>query len=88
MERDADGAAADVALLAMLEVDGQPAITDHYRFAIARPELDGLLVAQRTPHEVEDLAAALERGPLTGEEEAYLIDVAAVARGDARVVPE
>ena len=66
----------------------QPEVTDHYRFAFTRPQLDGLLVASRTPREVEGLAAALERGPLTGEEETYLIDVAAVARGAARVIPE
>jgi hypothetical protein len=66
----------------------QPAITDHYRFAFTRPQLDGLLIAQRTPREVEELAAALDRGPLTEEEESYLIDVASVARGDARVVRE
>jgi hypothetical protein len=66
----------------------QPAVTDHYRFALTRPQLDGLLIAQRTPAEVQQLAAALEQGPLTEEEESYLIDVASVARGDARVVPE
>jgi hypothetical protein len=66
----------------------QPAVTDHYRFALTRPQLDGLLTSQRTPQEIEGLAEALERGPLTEEEEAYLIDVASVARGDARVVPE
>src|SRR5262245_43928979 len=66
----------------------QPAITDHYRFAFTRPQLDGLLVALRTTGEVDDLAAALERGPLTEEDETYLIDVAAVARGEARVIPE
>ena len=66
----------------------QPRITDHYRFAFTRPQLDGLLVAQRTPGEVGELAEALERGPLSEEEEDYLIDVAMVARGDARVVSD
>jgi len=66
----------------------QPAVTDHYRFAFTRPELDGLLVAQKTPDEVQELAAALEQGPLTDEEESYLMDVANVARGDARVISE
>jgi eukaryotic-like serine/threonine-protein kinase len=65
-----------------------PAVTDHYRFALTRPELDGLLIAPRTPGEIAALAAALEQGPLTEEEEAYLLDVAGVARGAARVVPE
>ena len=66
----------------------QPEVTDHYRFAFTRPQLDGLLVSPRTPREVEGIAAALARGPLTDEEETYLIDVAAVARGAARVRPE
>lgn len=66
----------------------QPAVTDHYRFALTRPQLDGLLIAQRTPDDVQELAAALAQGPLSEEEESYLIDVASVARGDARVVPE
>jgi hypothetical protein len=65
-----------------------PAITDHYRFALTPPEMDGLLVSLRTPGEVAALAAALEQGPLTEEEEAYLMDVAGVARGEARVAPE
>jgi hypothetical protein len=47
--------------------------------------MDGLLIGFRTPAEVAALAAALERGPLTDEEEAYMMDVASVARGDARV---
>jgi hypothetical protein len=66
----------------------QPAITDHYRFALTPAEMDGLLVALRTPSEVTALAAALEQGPLTEEEEAYLMDVAGVARGEARVLPD
>jgi len=65
-----------------------PDITDHYRFALTRPEMDGLLIGLREPAQVAALAAALERGPLTEEEEAYLMDVATVARGDARVTPD
>ena len=65
-----------------------PAITDHYRFALTPPEMDGLLIALRAPGEVAALAAALEQGPLTEEEEAYLMDVAGVAQGKARVVPD
>jgi len=62
-----------------------PEVTDHYRFALTRPELDGLLIGLRTPGEIAALAAALERGPLTEEEEDYLMDVASVVRGEARV---
>jgi hypothetical protein len=66
----------------------QPSITDHYRFALTPPEMDGLLIALRSPGEVAALGAALEHGPLTEEEEEYLMDVAGVAQGKARVVPD
>jgi hypothetical protein len=64
-----------------------PDVTDHYRFALMPPEMDGLLIGLRTPGEVAALAAAMERGPLTEEEEEYLMSVASVARGEARVAP-
>jgi hypothetical protein len=71
-----------------LERDGfwQPEITDHYRFAMSRPELDGLLVAPAIPGHVEALARALEEGPLDQREEQHLMDLAAVAGGVARPV--
>src|SRR5438876_2749870 len=47
----------------------QPRITDYYRFALTRPEIDGLLCSPTTPREVEALAIALEAGPLDEEEE-------------------
>jgi aryl-alcohol dehydrogenase-like predicted oxidoreductase len=62
-----------------------PEITDHYRFALSRPEIDGLLMAPNTPEQLHELAQALKRGPLTEEEQAYLIDVALVGRGAAKV---
>lgn len=65
-----------------------PHITDHYRFALTRPQMDGLLIGLRTPAEVAGLAEALEKGPLTDEEEAYLTDVASVASGEARVADD
>src|SRR6185503_10596236 len=54
----------------------RPRVTDCYRFALARPEIDGLLVALRSPAEVAALVRALERGPLDAEEQQYLIDLA------------
>jgi predicted aldo/keto reductase-like oxidoreductase len=52
-----------------------PDITDHYRFVLTRPEIDGILMAPKTPEQVEGLCRALAKGPLTDEEERYLIDV-------------
>src|SRR5262249_24172765 len=65
-----------------------PDVADYYRFALSRPELDGILMAPQTPEEIEPLAAVLAKGPLTEEEEAFLMDIALVARGEAYVVPE
>jgi predicted aldo/keto reductase-like oxidoreductase len=70
------------------DVYWHPAITDHYRFALSRPELDGLLIGPATPKEVAALADAMKKGPLDEEEETYLMHVALVARGQARVEPE
>ncbi len=67
------------------DVYWHPEITDHYRFALSRPELDGLLVAPATPEEVAALASALSKGPLDEEEETYLMHVALVAQGQAKV---
>jgi len=67
------------------DVYWHPEITDHYRFALSQPELDGLLIAPATPEEVAALAEALNKGPLDEEEETYLMYVALVAQGQAKV---
>jgi hypothetical protein len=66
----------------------RPRFTDYHRFALARPEIDGLLCAPGTPEEVRALARALEEGPLDQEEEQYLIDLAALHEGRATLVPD
>jgi hypothetical protein len=63
----------------------RPKATDYYRFALARPEIDGLLCAPHDPRKVEELALALEEGPLTEEERTYIRDLADLARGKARL---
>jgi predicted aldo/keto reductase-like oxidoreductase len=70
------------------DVYWHPDVTDHYRFALSRPELDGLLIGPATPQEVTALADALKKGPLDEEEETYLMQVALVAQGQALVEPE
>lgn len=54
-----------------------PEITDYYRFALTRPQIDGLLCGPSTPGELRALALALEAGPLTEAEEQYLLDLGA-----------
>ena len=46
---------------------------EHYRFALSRPELDGILVKLRTPKEVDALATVLTRPPMTDAEQRRLI---------------
>ena len=65
----------------------QPEITDYYRFALTRPEIDGLLCSPSTPQEVEALAMALEEGPLDEEEENYLIDLGTLDQGRGELMP-
>jgi hypothetical protein len=61
----------------------QPKITDYYRFALTRPEVAGLLCSPSTPAEVEELARALDEGPLEEDEETHLIHLAALRSGRA-----
>jgi hypothetical protein len=56
-----------------------PQVTDHYRFVLTRPEVDGLLCSPSTPEEVSSLAEALDKGPLRDDEEEYIIWLSAVA---------
>jgi len=59
-----------------------PRIQDYYRFALARPEVDGILAKLRTPGEVLALARALEEPPLSADEEARLLELAKSATPD------
>jgi hypothetical protein len=61
----------------------QPAVTDHYRFALTPPQVNGLLCSPETPRQVDALCRAVERGPLDEEEEQYLVDLAALHEGRA-----
>jgi hypothetical protein len=56
-----------------------PDIPDDYRFALSRPELDGLLASPSTPEEVEALAAALSKGSLLPEEEEHMVWLSTLA---------
>jgi hypothetical protein len=59
----------------------RPAITDHYRFALRQPRIDGLLCGLHTRRELEALAAALAAGGVSEEEAAYMRDLADLAAG-------
>lgn len=64
-----------------LRVGWVPEVPDYYRFALSRPELDGILASPYTPEEVEALAAALARGALLPEEEEHMIWLSSVSHG-------
>jgi hypothetical protein len=53
-------------------IDPPPAC-DYYRFVLGSPELDGILCAPHSPAEVRELLLALEKPPLSVQEEEYLL---------------
>ena len=65
-----------------------PQAPDYYRFALSRPELDGLLCSVNTPAELDGLVQGLAQGPLEPAEEDYLVNLAALAEGRARLSSE
>lgn len=64
----------------------RPTITDYYRFALSAPQLDGLLIATRTPQQVEALSEALEEGPLSEDEQEALMNIGRIIRGEVEIV--
>lgn len=65
-----------------------PPIQDGYRFALSRPELDGLLVAPQTPAQLAELIAALKRGPLPASRIKYMKDIWLLSTGQATLEQE
>lgn len=63
--------------LGLPDVGWWPTIGDYYRFALARPELDGLLVALDSPEQVAALARTLEAGPLDAAQERSMLELGA-----------
>ena len=51
----------------------RPEVCDYYRFVLTRPEIDGILCSPMQPEEMRQLAQALAKGPLTPDQEAYMI---------------
>lgn len=50
-----------------------PHITDHYRFVVSRPEIDGILFSPQSAKELREVRSALEKGGLEPDEEDDLI---------------
>ena len=58
----------------------KPSPTDYYRFVLSQADLDGILCSPLTPAEVKGLCRDLEKGPLSAEEQEYLIWLSAAAQ--------
>jgi hypothetical protein len=57
-----------------------PERTDYYRFALSRPEIDGILCSPMSPQDVQGIVGALEKPPLTEQEQLYMMWLSAVAK--------
>ena len=71
--------------LGLREHHWRPQVADYYRFALSSAEMDGVLCAPENPAQVDALEAALEKGPLSEREQAYLLDLAELDAGHARL---
>ncbi|MFT3840563.1 MAG: hypothetical protein QM723_26480 [Myxococcaceae bacterium] len=56
-----------------------PGITDHYRFALSQSAIDGLMVALEGDDHLDELIRATDLGPLSLDEQHFLVDLAAKA---------
>ena len=63
-----------------------PHHTDYYRFALSQPAFDGILCSLPTVDSVRELADAMTRGPLDDNDHQYLLDLAELGRGKARLL--
>jgi hypothetical protein len=64
----------------------RPRPTDYYRFALSSPEIDGILCALRDPRQVAALGRALASPALDADEQRYLVDLAKLSTGKARLI--
>ncbi len=51
----------------------RPDVCDYYRFVLSHAEIDGILCSPYYPDEVRGMVAAMEKGPLSTEEQEYMI---------------
>ena len=55
-----------------------PKITDYYRFALSRPQIDGVLCSLNTSVQVVNFVEALSLGPLHSSEQEHLVALASL----------
>jgi aryl-alcohol dehydrogenase-like predicted oxidoreductase len=61
--------------------DRQPTAADAYRFVLSNPKVDVCLTGPKSPEQFRDALEALDKGPMTEEELAWMRRV-----GDAKYV--
>jgi hypothetical protein len=72
---------ARLAALGLPAHNWRPDITDHYRFALRVPQLDGVLCSLDRKEHVAALVSALKKGPLSPEQATYLKRLSALDAG-------
>jgi hypothetical protein len=66
----------------------RPHPTDTYRWVLRRPEVDGILCSLPNPRAADQLAAAMDRGPLDEVEVQYLTDLGDLGARRAELASE
>jgi aryl-alcohol dehydrogenase-like predicted oxidoreductase len=56
-----------------------PKPTDHYRFVLSDPHIDGILCSLSSPEQVGELLTALDEKPLTPDEQRYMAWLSSLA---------
>jgi aryl-alcohol dehydrogenase-like predicted oxidoreductase len=72
--------------LRLPEHNWRPTHTDHYRFALRRTELDGILCGFSESQQLSELRRALTKPPLSEQEAAYLKQLSALDVGAIQLV--
>jgi hypothetical protein len=71
-----------------LEIDEdywRPGFTDYYRFVLARPEIDGLLIAPQQVAHIKGLEEMIQEGPISPDEEEHIANITEMKNGLARL---
>ena len=76
---------ADFAKLGIGADFWRPHITDYYRFAFTQAAVDGVLCSFPTAQAIREFSDAMAKGPLHEDDEQYLLDLAALKSGVARL---
>ena len=56
-----------------------PKASDYYRFVLTHPDIDGILCSPATVEQLDELIAGLEEGPMTPQQEEYMVWLSSTA---------